>query len=56
VSASVGPIRRLLTSGWAADLDTQLDAEATAQGAAQRHPHYAEARLAFREKRSPRFW
>ncbi len=56
VSASVGPIRRLLTSGWAADLDTQLDAEATAQGAAQHHPHYAEARLAFREKRSPRFW
>jgi len=56
VSASVGPIRRLLTSGWAADLDTQLDAEATAQGTAQHHPHYTEARLAFREKRPPRFW
>jgi 2-(1,2-epoxy-1,2-dihydrophenyl)acetyl-CoA isomerase len=56
VSASVGPIRRLLTSGWAADLDAQLDAEATAQGVAQHHPHYSEARLAFREKRPPRFW
>lgn len=56
VSASVGPIRRLLTDSFGVDLPTQLDAEATAQGHAQHHPHYAEAKLAFHEKRSPRFW
>jgi 2-(1,2-epoxy-1,2-dihydrophenyl)acetyl-CoA isomerase len=56
VSASVGTIRRLLLDGFGTDLATQLDAEATAQGHAQHHPHYAEARQAFREKRAPRFW
>jgi len=56
VSASVGPIRRLLTDSFGVDLATQLDAEATAQGHAQHHPHYAEARLAFREKRPAQFW
>jgi 2-(1,2-epoxy-1,2-dihydrophenyl)acetyl-CoA isomerase len=55
LSASVGPIRRLLGSSWSVDLPTQLDAEASAQGAAQHHPHYREARLAFSEKRPPRF-
>jgi len=55
VSASVGPIRRLLASSWSVDLPTQLDAEATAQGTAQHHPHYREARLAFSEKRPPRY-
>lgn len=56
VSASVGAIRRLLTDGFSTSLATQLDAEATAQGRAQHHPHYAEARQAFREKRAPSFW
>jgi len=56
VSASVGPIRRLLTSSWGVGLTSQLDAEATAQGVAQHHPHYREARLAFSEKRPARFW
>jgi len=56
VSASVGAIRRLLTDGFSTTLSAQLDAEATAQGLAQHHPHYAEARQAFREKRSPSFW
>jgi len=56
VSASVGPIRRLLSSSWGVGLAAQLDAEATAQGVAQHHPHYSEARLAFSEKRPPRFW
>lgn len=56
LSASVGPTRRLLNGSVEVDLATQLDAEATAQGIAQHHPHYAEARQAFREKRPPRFW
>jgi len=56
VSASVGPIRQLLTSSWEVDLATQLDAEATAQGVAQHHPHFSEARAAFLEKRPPQFW
>lgn len=55
-SASVGPIRRLLASSWGVGLTSQLDAEATAQGVAQHHPHYREARLAFSEKRPARFW
>lgn len=56
LSASVGPIRQLLRAGRSVDLATQLDAEATAQGRAQQHPHYAEAKQAFVEKRAPRFW
>jgi 2-(1,2-epoxy-1,2-dihydrophenyl)acetyl-CoA isomerase len=55
LSASVGPTRRLLRDGLGSDLPDQLDREARAQGMAQHHPHYAEARAAFREKRSPRF-
>jgi len=55
LSAAVGPIRRLLREGLGCDLSEQLDREARVQGAAQHHPHYAEARAAFREKRSPRF-
>jgi 2-(1,2-epoxy-1,2-dihydrophenyl)acetyl-CoA isomerase len=55
LSASVGPIRRLLLKGLDSDLPAQLEREALAQGAAQHHPHYAEARAAFREKREPRF-
>ena len=56
LSASVGAIRGLLRAGQSVDLATQLDAEATAQGRAQRHPHYEEAKQAFVEKRAPRFW
>ncbi|WP_182379326.1 enoyl-CoA hydratase-related protein [Nocardioides sp. WS12] len=56
LSASVGPIRRLLRAGQHVDLATQLDAEATAQGRAQQHPHFEEAKQAFVEKRAPRFW
>ncbi|MFJ9390472.1 enoyl-CoA hydratase/isomerase family protein [Nocardioides sp. NPDC101246] len=56
LSASVGTIRRLLREAWSTNLDQQLDAEATAQGDSQRHPHYAEAKQAFSEKRAPRFW
>lgn len=56
LSASVGPIRQLLRAGQSVDLATQLDAEAVAQGRAQRHPHYEEAKQAFVEKRAPRFW
>lgn len=56
LSASVGPIRQLLRAGQSVDLPTQLDAEAVAQGRAQQHPHYEEAKQAFVEKRAPRFW
>lgn len=56
LSASVGPIRQLLCGGQSTDLATQLDAEALAQGRAQQHPHYEEAKQAFVEKRAPRFW
>jgi len=56
LSASTSAIRTLLRTSWDADLDGQLDAEATAQGEAHLHPHYAEARQAFNEKRAPRFW
>ncbi|MFI5623296.1 enoyl-CoA hydratase/isomerase family protein [Nocardioides sp. NPDC051685] len=56
LSASVGSIRQLLRAAQSVDLATQLDAEAVAQGRAQQHPHYAEAKLAFVEKRTPRFW
>lgn len=56
LSASVGPIRRLLRAGQHAELTHQLDAEATAQGRAQQHPHFEEAKQAFVEKRAPRFW
>lgn len=55
LSAAVGPIRRLLQDGLGSNLPDQLDREATAQGVAQHHPHYVEARAAFREKRTPRF-
>jgi 2-(1,2-epoxy-1,2-dihydrophenyl)acetyl-CoA isomerase len=55
LSAAVGPIRRLLHDGLGSKLPEQLEREALAQGAAQHHPHYAEARAAFREKRKPRF-
>ena len=55
LSASVGPIRQLLHRGQSVDLATQLDAEALAQGRAQQHPHYAEAKQAFVEKRAPHF-
>jgi 2-(1,2-epoxy-1,2-dihydrophenyl)acetyl-CoA isomerase len=55
LSASTGTIRQLMAASFEVDLPTQLDAEATAQGRAQEHPHYAEARLAFREKRTPIF-
>jgi 2-(1,2-epoxy-1,2-dihydrophenyl)acetyl-CoA isomerase len=54
-SAAVGPIRRLIRDSLGTDLPDQLEREARAQGAAQHHPHYAEARAAFREKRQPRF-
>ncbi len=54
--ASVGRVRRLLRDSGTATLEEQLDAEATAQGHAQRHPHFAEAKQAFGEKREPRFW
>jgi 2-(1,2-epoxy-1,2-dihydrophenyl)acetyl-CoA isomerase len=54
-SASTGAIRTLLHEGAARDLATQLDAEATAQGYAQHHPDFAEAKLAFIEKRPPQF-
>ncbi|RHW28153.1 2-(1,2-epoxy-1,2-dihydrophenyl)acetyl-CoA isomerase [Nocardioides immobilis] len=54
--ASVGWVRRLLRDSGAATLAEQVDAEATAQGHAQRHPHFAEAKQAFVEKREPRFW
>lgn len=56
LSASVGPIRQLLRGGQSVDLSTQLDAEAVAQGHAQQHPHYEEAKQAFVEKRAARFW
>ncbi|HWJ07780.1 MAG TPA: enoyl-CoA hydratase-related protein, partial [Nocardioides sp.] len=56
LSASVGPIRQLLRAGQSVDLGAQLDAEAVAQGRAQRHPHYEKAKQAFVEKRVPRFW
>lgn len=56
VSASVGPTRRLLRAGLATNLRGQLDAEATVQGRAQKHPHYAEAKEAFLTKRPARFW
>lgn len=55
LSAAVGPIRKLIRGGLGTDLAEQLEREARAQGAAQHHPHYAEARAAFREKRQPRF-
>lgn len=55
LSASIGPIRRLMRDSLGTDLADQLEREARAQGAAQHHPHYAEARAAFREKRQPRF-
>jgi 2-(1,2-epoxy-1,2-dihydrophenyl)acetyl-CoA isomerase len=54
--ASVGQVRRLLRRSGATTLVDQLDAEATEQGRAQRHPHFAEAKQAFVEKREPRFW
>ena len=54
-SASTGPIRHLLHEALCRDLATQLDAEATAQGLAQHGADYAEARLAFVEKRPPNF-
>lgn len=55
LSSSVGRIRSLLQQSFHNDLETQLNAEATAQGVAQFHPDYAEARLAFTEKRAPKF-
>ncbi|MGY4101863.1 enoyl-CoA hydratase/isomerase family protein [Nocardia sp. R16R-3T] len=55
LAASVGQTRKLLHASFEVDLSTQLDAEATAQGLAQHHPHYAEGRQAFRDKRTPRF-
>lgn len=54
--ASVGRVRRLLRDSGVATLAEQLDAEATAQGRAQRHPHFQEAKQAFADKREPRFW
>lgn len=54
--ASVGPIKELMHGSWSRDLAAQIDAEATAQGTCSKHPHYAEARAAFAEKRSPTFW
>jgi 2-(1,2-epoxy-1,2-dihydrophenyl)acetyl-CoA isomerase len=55
LSSAVGPIRRLMRDSLGTDLANQLEREARAQGEAQHHPHYAEARAAFREKRQPRF-
>lgn len=56
LSSSVGTTRRLLHRAHTTELDDQLDAEATAQGVAQRGPDYQEARRAFAEKRRPRFY
>lgn len=55
LSAALGPIRRLVREGLGSNLSDQLDREARTQGIAQHHPHYTEARAAFREKRTPRF-
>jgi 2-(1,2-epoxy-1,2-dihydrophenyl)acetyl-CoA isomerase len=55
LSSSVGGTKRALRAAWTADLTEQLEQEATLQAAAQRHPDYAEARAAFKEKRQPRF-
>jgi 2-(1,2-epoxy-1,2-dihydrophenyl)acetyl-CoA isomerase len=54
--ASVGQVRRLLRGADALPLREQLDREATEQGRAQQHPHYAEAKQAFADKREPLFW
>ncbi|MFE3001624.1 enoyl-CoA hydratase/isomerase family protein [Nocardia sp. NPDC059246] len=55
LSGSTGPTRRLLWRGLGVDLADQLDAEATAQGIAQHHPDFGEAKRAFAEKRPPVF-
>lgn len=55
LSASVGATRQLLNQSFERSLSEQLDSEATAQGKAQHGPDYQEARLAFAEKRTPRF-
>ncbi|KAA1421878.1 2-(1,2-epoxy-1,2-dihydrophenyl)acetyl-CoA isomerase [Nocardioides humilatus] len=54
--ASVGQVRALLHTSGSATLAEQLDAEAIEQGRAQQHPHFAEAKQSFVEKREPRFW
>ncbi|MEJ8279423.1 enoyl-CoA hydratase/isomerase family protein [Pseudonocardia spirodelae] len=55
LSSSTGPIRALVHGAATTDLATQLDAEANAQGLAQHHPDYREARAAFAERRRPVF-
>jgi 2-(1,2-epoxy-1,2-dihydrophenyl)acetyl-CoA isomerase len=47
--------KRLLDAAFDRDLDTALEAEADAQGAAGAHPDHAEGLAAFIEKRAPRF-
>lgn len=54
-SSSTGAIRALVHGSADRTLAEQLDAEASAQGLAQHHPDYAEARAAFRERRKPEF-
>ncbi|WP_067671433.1 enoyl-CoA hydratase/isomerase family protein [Nocardia miyunensis] len=55
LSSSTGTTRQLLWRGLGVDLADQLDAEATAQGIAERKPDFAEAKQAFAEKRRPNF-
>jgi 2-(1,2-epoxy-1,2-dihydrophenyl)acetyl-CoA isomerase len=47
--------KRLLADAWTTDLETALEAEATAQGTAGATDDHAEGLAAFREKRPPRF-
>jgi 2-(1,2-epoxy-1,2-dihydrophenyl)acetyl-CoA isomerase len=55
LSSSVGAAKRALLRSAGATLQDQLALETRLQGEAQRHPDYAEARAAFRDKREPRF-
>ena len=52
---ALGLTRKLLWAAGDASFETQLAAESSAQGAAGRHPHFAEGVAAFLEKRKANF-
>jgi 2-(1,2-epoxy-1,2-dihydrophenyl)acetyl-CoA isomerase len=54
-TAALGRIKRLLADSWAADLRTQLDAEAAAISASASGAEGAEGLASFVGKRVPRF-
>lgn len=54
-TTGLAAIKRAIRASWAADLDTQLDAERDLQRALGRTADYREGVAAFMEKRTPKF-